>query len=91
MKRFTAKAAGVEEIPIPDPLNWIEEADARLVVHVDWAVAVGVKLHYTIHTILPSAGVARDVAAVRHQCKAAHLLDCYCVERFLSLEHHWPE
>ena len=33
-----AKAAGGEEIP--DLLNWIEEADARLVVHVEWAVRV---------------------------------------------------
>ena len=33
-----AKSAGCEEIP--DLLNWIEEADARLVVHVDWAVRV---------------------------------------------------
>lgn len=33
-----AKAAGGEEIP--DLLNWIEEADARLLVHVDWAVRV---------------------------------------------------
>ena len=33
-----AKSAGGEEIP--DLLNWIEEADARLVVHVDWAVRV---------------------------------------------------
>ncbi len=31
-----AKATGGEEIP--DLLNWIEEADARLVVHVEWAV-----------------------------------------------------
>jgi hypothetical protein len=35
---LTAKAAGGEEIP--DLMNWIEEADARLVVHVDWAVRV---------------------------------------------------
>jgi hypothetical protein len=33
-----AKANGGEEIP--DLLNWIEEADARLVVHVEWAVRV---------------------------------------------------
>ncbi|KAL7396930.1 hypothetical protein ABVT39_013826 [Epinephelus coioides] len=32
-----AKAAGGE---FPDLLNWIEEADARLVVHVEWAVCV---------------------------------------------------
>jgi len=33
-----ATATGGEEIP--DLLSWIEEADARLVVHVDWAVRV---------------------------------------------------
>ncbi|KAL8622995.1 hypothetical protein ACOMHN_027116 [Nucella lapillus] len=33
-----AKAAGGEEIP--DLHSWIEEADARLVVHVEWAVRV---------------------------------------------------
>ncbi|KAL8619946.1 hypothetical protein ACOMHN_015228 [Nucella lapillus] len=33
-----AKAAGGEEIP--DLHSWIEEADARLVVHVEWAVCV---------------------------------------------------
>ncbi|KAL7406573.1 hypothetical protein ABVT39_022458 [Epinephelus coioides] len=33
-----AKAAGGEEFP--DLLNWIEEADARLVVHVEWAACV---------------------------------------------------
>ena len=33
-----AKTNGGEEIP--DLLNWIEEADARLVVHVEWAVHV---------------------------------------------------
>ena len=33
-----AKAAGGEEFP--DLLNWIEEADAGLVVHVEWAVSV---------------------------------------------------
>ena len=32
------KATGGEEIP--GLLNWIEEADARLVVHVEWAVRV---------------------------------------------------
>ena len=35
---FPAKAAGGEEIP--DVLNWIEEADDRLLVHVEWAVCV---------------------------------------------------
>ena len=50
---------------ISDLLNWIEEADARLVVHVDWAVlvqrckrvvvvsndtdTVAILLHYTPH------------------------------------------
>ena len=33
-----AKVAGGEEIP--DLFNWIEEADARLVVHVEWVVRV---------------------------------------------------
>jgi len=33
-----AKAAGGEEVA--DLLNWIEEANGRLVVHVDWAVRV---------------------------------------------------
>jgi hypothetical protein len=33
-----AIASSGEEIP--DLLNWIEEADARLVVHVDWAIRV---------------------------------------------------
>lgn len=33
-----AKLAGGQEIP--DLLNWIEEADSRLVVHVEWAVRV---------------------------------------------------
>ena len=33
-----AKAAGGEEIP--DLCNWIEEADDRLVVHVEWVVRV---------------------------------------------------
>ena len=35
---LSAKSSGGEEIP--DLLNWIEEADARLVGHVDWAVRV---------------------------------------------------
>jgi hypothetical protein len=37
-KVLAAVASGGEEIP--ELLNWIEEADARLVVHVEWAVRV---------------------------------------------------
>ncbi len=37
-KAVPAKATGAKGIP--NLLNWIEEADARLVVHVDWAVRV---------------------------------------------------
>ena len=35
---IAVKATGGEEIP--DLLNWIVETDARLVVHVEWAVRV---------------------------------------------------
>ena len=38
MRCFPQKVAGGEDIP--GLLNWIEEADARLVVHVEWAVRV---------------------------------------------------